>query len=836
MAGADRFATAAAIAGATFETGTTNAVLVNAYSPADALSAAAVAGEVGAAVLLTDAGSLNATTAAALEDLGVENVWIVGGTAAVSAAQETALEGDGYAVERLSGSDRVATSLDVLAELAAGDDAPTSAYLVRAFGNPADALAAGPIAYANGVPILPVPGAVPQSWIDTVEAAGITEVTVLGGTAAVPTQVETDLEAAGFTVNERISGASGQETAVAIANEAVANLGFSNAGVGIARGDIAANIQNSADALVSSQWLGTLGYPLLLTQSNTQLGAAAEGYLTDNAATLVEAAAFGGSAAIAPSVIAEAEEAGQTVTDALNSLAVAPNTAATLTLANEGGTTPTADDRTYTVTGLTDATQYRVTLVAASNISVVGGLTTFAIDRTPVGVTSTNPDGANGQQVSGNYLAAPGTVGAALTSVNGGAPVTNTGPGTATSPGTTSAVANPVNGSITFTVDGAATESVVPVVYVNGGAGLALTAGGPSPRLELNAQGNPVEAFGLGGAVTYVNPAATSQTVATSTAITSVNKAANQFDAASSTFTYKAGDTFSIGGVPATLDEFEAALSAGDTFGAAYSATTAASTFALTDANPVAPTGVAATATANDITVTVTLGGSGAAATIDNVVLQRATVTNGVVGTFTTIASPTTDADSVAAGFQYADNDVAVGSYQYRAAVVNDGQQSAFSAASTTVASTAPAADTAGPVATATTLVTDAGFSGILDAGDVFTVRADEALALPAAGSVIRVADGTVAGSSVADLVVGTNATVSLNAAAVPATPAGPNAGAAANTVLTVTVTAAPTVVTAGDVAGVAYPATIVNTSGVTDVAGNRLSLAAGAGVDLTIG
>ncbi len=76
---------------------------------------------------------------------------------------------------------------------------------------------------------------------------------------------------------------------------------------------------------------------------------------------------------------------------------------------------------------------------------------------------------------------------------------------------------------------------------------------------------------------------------------------------------------------------------------------------------------------------------------------------------------------------------------------------------------------------------------------------------------------------------------LSLNASAIPATPTSdPNAGAAANTVLTVRVTAAPTVVTAGTTAGVAYPATIVNSSGVTDVAGNRLDLTGS--TDLVIG
>jgi hypothetical protein len=106
-------------------------------------------------------------------------------------------------------------------------------------------------------------------------------------------------------------------------------------------------------------------------------------------------------------------------------------------------------------------------------------------------------------------------------------------------------------------------------------------------------------------------------------------------------------------------------------------------------------------------------------------------------------------------------------------------------------------------------------------------------MAAPAAGSTLRVQDTDTAPATVADVVCGTNATCSLNATAIPE---GPNAGAAANTVLTVTLTGTPTTVTAGTVAGVQYPATIINTTGITDVSGNRLSLSSGEGVDLTIG
>ena len=79
-------------------------------------------------------------------------------------------------------------------------------------------------------------------------------------------------------------------------------------------------------------------------------------------------------------------------------------------------------------------------------------------------------------------------------------------------------------------------------------------------------------------------------------------------------------------------------------------------------------------------------------------------------------------------------------------------------------------------------------------------------------------ADGTVA-----DVVNGTNATFVLNTANVTigATTYEPGE------LLTVSLTAAPTTVTVGT-AGLQYPATVTNTSGLEDTAGNRVDLGVG--------
>jgi len=115
----------------------------------------------------------------------------------------------------------------------------------------------------------------------------------------------------------------------------------------------------------------------------------------------------------------------------------------------------------------------------------------------------------------GNNLTPTGAPTADITSVNGEAPQNNTGLGTAltaTTPGMTpSAVAFPrADGTLTFTIDGdTAPEDVRVVFYVNGGpAGSDRpdSDGGQSPRLEIDAQGRPLQAFGLTGITSFRSP------------------------------------------------------------------------------------------------------------------------------------------------------------------------------------------------------------------------------------------------------------------------------------------------------------------------------------------
>jgi hypothetical protein len=171
------------------------------------------------------------------------------------------------------------------------------------------------------------------------------------------------------------------------------------------------------------------------------------------------------------------------------------------TTANPENVANPVDNRTFNLNGLRAGVEYRITVVKADTVRRAEGTPGQALFTVDNMATPT---------ARGNLLTATGGPTADITSVNGAAPQNNTGRGTtlaATTPGMTpSAVAVPrPDGTLTFTIDGdTAPEEVRVVVYVNGGpAGRGNGDGGESPRLEIDAQGRPLEPFALTGLTSF---------------------------------------------------------------------------------------------------------------------------------------------------------------------------------------------------------------------------------------------------------------------------------------------------------------------------------------------
>lgn len=114
-------------------------------------------------------------------------------------------------------------------------------------------------------------------------------------------------------------------------------------------------------------------------------------------------------------------------------------------------------------------------------------------------------------------------------------------------------------------------------------------------------------------------------------------------------------------------------------------------------------------------------------------------------------------------------------------------------------------------------MTTAVGNLDVFDAGDVVTIVFTEPLQPPTPSAAVRLSDG-VPGVSAADIVNGTSATFSLNAEPVVVAGSGPDERPAGS-VLTITLTAAPTPVSPVD-PDLEVPATIGSSSGISDEAG----------------
>ncbi len=226
--GSNRYATSLALARA-FTTGGGSAgfvesvIVASGESLVDAAAAAGLAASESAPVLLVPPGRLSRSVENFIVDEFISEVFIVGGTAAVSQDVEDALAALApvRTVTRLAGADRYATAVAVANEIRSPgvycETDLTTALLVNVDSSFADVIAVGPLAYALELPILLTQAnALPAAVADYLSAAEIERVVVVGGTAAVSESVVAGINSAGIADVVRIGGVNRYETALEI--------------------------------------------------------------------------------------------------------------------------------------------------------------------------------------------------------------------------------------------------------------------------------------------------------------------------------------------------------------------------------------------------------------------------------------------------------------------------------------------------------------------------------------------------------------------------------------------------------------------------------------------
>lgn len=190
------------------------AVLVNDNSIADALSATPFAKAKDAPILLTQSNKLDSRTKSRIKRLGVKNVYLIGGSIALSSEIEKQLNAENINFERISGNSRYDTSLK-LAEKLNKEKSISKIVVVNGEKGLADAVSVGAIAAQENMPIILSDSdngtEVADNFIDSKD---IEKSYVIGGTYSISNSVERSLPNA-----TRIAGSSRSETNAKIIEE-----------------------------------------------------------------------------------------------------------------------------------------------------------------------------------------------------------------------------------------------------------------------------------------------------------------------------------------------------------------------------------------------------------------------------------------------------------------------------------------------------------------------------------------------------------------------------------------------------------------------------------------
>lgn len=289
----------------------------------DPAAATALAEALEAPLLLVD-GSMDKIphpTRKALSDLRVENIYLIGGTAAISSDMEDAFKSneENFNVQRIYGPDRAHTSCEIANEVDSITDATLSdtCYIVGWDDEQkADSIAAIPAVTGVDGNIRPI-FFVPEDGLvyevgeeektileDTITDLGFSNAVILGGTARVSSAVESDLSNLGLSVT-RIAGANRTETAVEFAEHLFDNEGFEH--IMIVNGED----QHCIDGVAGGILAASMGAAIIfIGRDSDYIISTAEDFLDDYIThdPLTKVFVMGGPEAISPDVVSKIEE------------------------------------------------------------------------------------------------------------------------------------------------------------------------------------------------------------------------------------------------------------------------------------------------------------------------------------------------------------------------------------------------------------------------------------------------------------------------------------------------------------------------------------------------
>lgn len=286
ISGFDAMETSVKISQEGWPNGASTVILATVVNFPDALAAAPLAHQYDAPVLLTENKHLTPSVEQELGRLKPSKVIIVGGTAVVSKEVEDLLQ-QHYDVTRISGYDQYETSAQIATYLHNVNPEISGKAVIAYGGNFPDALAISSWAAYHGIPILLTDRMkLPQATKIALQNLNVTETIVVGGTAVVGPQVESQL-----TGVKRYSGIDQYQTGIAIAN----GLGDSFKNIYLATGE------NFPDALAGSALAARTGSPIILVDKNLD-STAVTSFFADHNLNIESASVLGGTAVVSPTV------------------------------------------------------------------------------------------------------------------------------------------------------------------------------------------------------------------------------------------------------------------------------------------------------------------------------------------------------------------------------------------------------------------------------------------------------------------------------------------------------------------------------------------------------
>jgi len=290
--GPDRYATAVAVSQSAFSGTAPTVVLASGQDYPDALSGSALAGASKGSLLLSARTYLPDSTRAELKRLAPAKVYIMGSSAALSTAVESAVRSAlaTATVERVQGPNRYDTAVEAARRVAA--IAPPAKVIVVSGTAWPDAASASGLAYAKSYPVLLArPTSVGDSASVFLAQYRPESALFVGGANTVSDSIKAEVAKLTGKATTRVSGANRYDTAAAVARHSVTVEGFGATDAYLATG------LNYADALTGGMLAGVHAQPLLLMQKDACPGGTAY-FLRERKATLTKLWVFGSAAAV----------------------------------------------------------------------------------------------------------------------------------------------------------------------------------------------------------------------------------------------------------------------------------------------------------------------------------------------------------------------------------------------------------------------------------------------------------------------------------------------------------------------------------------------------------